>query len=237
MGTGLVLLLAAAPVLLLVALFLKLFRRGKVLCVRRVVRLPGRSDRNRWPTFGLWSFAVPSPDPAGAPVSGLRHFLLQFLPGLMNVARGHLYLVGLPPRTPEQVKDLSADWQALYLPGLAGLVSESLLTDGPLTADDQFAAEGAYALTAGWADNLRLLGRYLAAILLFRRLWDDTGSSSDAAWGNQLTAGAVEATVDGLETVDLRAGDAPTPKPPTGVSAGPHRLPPERAPGRPAAIR
>jgi hypothetical protein len=167
MAAGLTLLLLAAPVLLLVALGLKLARRGKVLHVTRVVRLPAGPGAGTWDTFGLWSFRPRGgPDRTGGPGrAGVGHFFLEFLPALVNVARGDLRLVGLPPRTPEEVQQLGPDWRALYLQGRAGIVSENLLAPETPSEEETYATEGVYAVTGGVGRDLGLLLGYLCGVL------------------------------------------------------------------------
>jgi lipopolysaccharide/colanic/teichoic acid biosynthesis glycosyltransferase len=163
MALGLVLLLAAAPLLLLTALVLKLWRRGPVLHVTRVVRLPARRGDSSWSTYGLWRFCPPTGQSASP---GARHFLLQFLPALFNVARGDLNLVGLPPRTPGEVQRLWPDWQGLYLQARAGVVSEALLDLDAPCQEEVYATEAAHAMAGGPVRDLALFLRYL-----FRVVW------------------------------------------------------------------
>jgi len=77
------------------------------------------------------------------------------------VARGDMRLVGLPARSPRQVKRLGTDWQALYLRGKVGIVSETLLNGGFPTREEVFATEGIYVMTGGLARDLRLFLLYL----------------------------------------------------------------------------
>jgi hypothetical protein len=167
MGLGLALLLLASPVLLLMACVLKLVRGDRpVLYCRRPVRLPAGPDERSWSTHALWSF-VPAgeQDPGRSPVAWGTHFFLHFLPALVNVARGELRLVGLPPRTPEEIRRLGPDWRALYLEGEAGIVSETLLAPEPLSEEEVYATEAVYAATGGAVHNLGLLLRYLLRVL------------------------------------------------------------------------
>jgi lipopolysaccharide/colanic/teichoic acid biosynthesis glycosyltransferase len=170
MGLGWCLLLLATPVLLLTALWLKVRRGGRVLHTNRVVSLPAFRRGGGRATFGLWSFSVPGRRGArgSAGEVGWRHFFLDFLPGLVNVARGDLRLVGLPPRTPEEVEQLGSDWQALYLRGSAGLVSEVLLHPNDLVEEEAYALEGVYVVTGSPFRDLGLLTRYLLRVIFGR---------------------------------------------------------------------
>jgi len=162
---GALLLLLALPVLLITALVLKLTRGGPVLHRRAVVRLPARKDAPHWPTFRLWSFLAHGPSvamSAGPAPATLRGFLLGFLPALVNVARGDLAFVGVPPRSPEAIRHLPHDWQELYLAGKAGLVTEAVVVCGPDPTEDQlFAAETVSIAAAGRKTEVRLLVGYL----------------------------------------------------------------------------
>src|SRR5262249_14256749 len=103
-AASLVALLAAAPVLLLTALVLRLTRRGPVVSRREAVRLPAAPEEGAWRTFAVWGFR-PFGEAPGDWERGLRGWgglLLRFLPALTAVVRGDLALVGVPPRTPEE---------------------------------------------------------------------------------------------------------------------------------------
>lgn len=162
-------LLLASPLLLAVALCLKLFRRGPLLCRKDAVRLPAAAGEDAWRTFPVWSF---SPIPGGGAgawgrgLCSLRGLVLRFLPALFSVVRGELSFVGLPPRTPDEVKQLPNDWMTLYLRSKAGIVTEaSVRPAANLTDDDLYAADAVYAACAGWTYDLKLLARYFARSL------------------------------------------------------------------------
>src|SRR5262249_30321607 len=163
-------LLIAAPVLLITALWLKVGRRGPVLCRKEVVRLPAPPEEHRWRTFRLWSF-LPGEErgkpAAGEAGCGWRGLLLGFLPALVNVVRGDLGLVGVPPRTRKEIDLLSADWKSLYLRSKAGIVTEATVScDADPTEEELYAAEAFYAVAGSWRHDLKLLLRYLTRSLL-----------------------------------------------------------------------
>jgi lipopolysaccharide/colanic/teichoic acid biosynthesis glycosyltransferase len=88
------------------------------------------------------------------------------LPALASVARGDVALVGVPPRSREEIRQLPRDWQTLYLRSKAGIVTEAAVrfpTDP--TDDDLYAADAFYAASAGWGYDLKLLARYLSRSL------------------------------------------------------------------------
>jgi hypothetical protein len=157
------LLLVAWPVLLATALYLKETRQGRVLYKKEVVHLPAPPDRRRWRTFHLWSFC-----PEGAPEekTGPRHFLLRFLPAVVNVARGELRFVGVTPRSPEELEALPRGWRALCLGAEAGIMTEANTQSGALSAKDECgAADAFYAAMAGMRHDLRLLIEYFLRLL------------------------------------------------------------------------
>ncbi|MBW1869122.1 MAG: sugar transferase, partial [Deltaproteobacteria bacterium] len=160
------LLLLLWPVLLITALLLRVGRRGPVVFKKEALRLPAPTDQTQWRTFTLLSFAQDGNDMQKERGSALKHFLLRFLPGLINVAKGNLRIIGVSPRTEEDVKTLSQDWLALYLKTKAGLVSEAYINYGDTpTEDELYTAEAFYSVTAGIGHDLKLLFGYLGRVL------------------------------------------------------------------------
>src|SRR5262249_17859101 len=153
-----------APVLLLTALYLKWTRAGAVLRKRAVVTLPTGIE-GPWRTYELCTFAA---DASGQVACATwRGMLTQFLPGLVNVARGHLDLVGLPPRTSAEVEALPPEWRGFYLRSRAGLIHDaSFFRDGALTMEERYAMEGYAGATAGWRHEPGLLLRYVVVSTL-----------------------------------------------------------------------
>lgn len=152
----------AWPVLAATAFLLKLFRRGPVLQKRERVRLPARAGEARWRTFELWSFCSPEQGSE----SGFRHFLFRLLPALVNVARGELSFVGVPPRTRMQIERLPSDWRELYLQSKPGIVTEAFVRFGASPSlDEQYSAEAWYAVAGGMRHDLKLLIGYFLNIL------------------------------------------------------------------------
>jgi lipopolysaccharide/colanic/teichoic acid biosynthesis glycosyltransferase len=160
---GCLLLLLALPVLLLTILFLKVFRRQPVLYKKTAVRLPASQSEADWVPYTLWSFCPFKSNREGNAHhhASLRNFLLCFLPGLVSVAQGNLNLVGVPPRSPEEIKALKLDRQFLYLQAKAGIVTEASVCYGENPSEEElYASEGHYAVTSGLWRDLRILARY-----------------------------------------------------------------------------
>lgn len=135
----------------------------------RFVRLPASGDPLQWRTGRGVHLAGPVASEGSAlpPRSNrVRDFLLIFLPGLWSVASGQLHLVGLPPRTPEQVQALPENWRNLYRTGKAGLITENMVVhDASTDPDDSYAAETFYAATASALHDLKLFAGYCGKVL------------------------------------------------------------------------
>jgi mannose-1-phosphate guanylyltransferase len=168
-ASALALLGLASPVLLAVALWLRMRRRGPVLHRRLAVRLPAPADPAAWRTFMLWSFTPSKGElgsPEGGPPCSVGGLLLRVMPALVNVARGDLGLVGLPARTPEEIQALPADWREVYLSGRAGVVTEAAVrcAERP-TPDELYAAEALHVRLGSGRRKLAALVGYFARCL------------------------------------------------------------------------
>lgn len=166
---GGVLLLLLWPIMLLTAAALRVFRKGPVLFKRRVVRLPAAADAGDWATFEQWSFCDHNEKKSARNVqkvrSGIADFLLRFIPGLLNVVRGEMRLVGVAPRTAAEIAELNEDWKELYLRAKAGLISEAFVQYGDNPSEDElFSAEVFYSAMGGFMHDLKLFFGYVERI-------------------------------------------------------------------------
>jgi NDP-sugar pyrophosphorylase family protein len=178
-ATAILLLIPALPIIAGLALYLKLRRSEPVFTTRPVVRLPAGSDPLSWKIFALISLynrklpsrkmgseAGPSPIKSGRLPAGWRHFFLIFLPALINIARGELRFVGVPPRTAEEIQDLPQDWRALYLKSKPSIVTETMVNFGNhATPDDMYSAEAVYSVSSGLKHDVKILMKYFGQIL------------------------------------------------------------------------
>lgn len=99
--------------------------------------------------------------------AGWGSFSRQFVPGLLAVAQGRLGFVGLPPRTPEEVQALSAEWKELYLDNVAGLITEAALVDGdPGDRTQMYLADAYYSVRRNFLYNMKLVGKYFLRLLI-----------------------------------------------------------------------
>ena len=156
------LLVVTSPLLLLAWLSSKF-----AICRRSVVRLPA-PDGADYVTYNLISFC---PSPEVHQRGGAAHqFFRHFLPGLLNVAFGHLTLVGVAPRSAPEIDALPHDWKQLYLGSMAGLITEAYVVHGASPSEDQlYSAEVFYTATAGARHDAGLAAGYLARLLGLKR--------------------------------------------------------------------
>jgi len=169
--TAFLLFVLFSPVLLGMLLARKLTGRPWVE-KRSVVQTPAEADEITWREIGLCTLIDSSVAP---PIHwGLhrnyRDLFMRFVPALWNVVRGQIRLVGLPPRTREEINSLPSEWRGLYLRCKSGLVTE-LAARGlaDVTEDEIYASEAYYAALADWKYDLKLLTMYLLCTLFFIR--------------------------------------------------------------------
>jgi NDP-sugar pyrophosphorylase family protein len=158
------LILLFLPVSVLSILYFLVFRRLSFTSVN-VVQLPvaeGSMNSNGFvlPCLGAdaWSRRWSSPWNA---------FLRQFLPGLWAVAAGRLSLVGLPPRTLGEIRNLSPDWRSIYLEGRSGLITEANVASANAEDETQlYVADAYYVVRRSWHYDLRLMVRYCVRLAI-----------------------------------------------------------------------
>ena len=178
-AAAILLLIPALPALAVMMLYFKLRPSGPVFSAGPMVRLPADEDQLAWQTFPLIGFypggpesgekasqTAPHPKPLCGFPAGWRHFFRIFLPALINIARGDLRFVGVPPRTEQDIEGLPQDWRAIYLNSKPGIVTETLVNFGPqATADEMYSAEAFYSVSSGLKYDLRILMKYFGQIL------------------------------------------------------------------------
>lgn len=153
-------------VFLLPAVLLALLLEGRrSRRVRDCVRLPAAADPHAWVTFPCRHPVLERPRSGRA--ERWHHLFHQFLPGLLQVVQGRSALVGLDPKTPEEMLQMPGDRRELFLHGENGLVSESYLLHGPMAdADEAYTAESFFVAATTWRRNVALLLRYAAGLIL-----------------------------------------------------------------------
>ena len=130
-----------------------------------VVRLPEVEDENCWTIFNFRTYLLQEGKPASES-EGWKNFVYNFVPGLLNIARGDLHFVGVAPRSAAAIRELPADWRSLYLKAKSGIVTEAFVYHGARASHDEtYAAETVYAVSAGFRHDLKLLMGYFARLL------------------------------------------------------------------------
>ena len=161
------LLVLTSPLLLLAWLWCRVTRKGPAICRRSAVRLPAPEGTDT-ESYDLISFC---PSAKMHQRGGAAHeFFLHFLPGLINAARGHLTLVGVAPRSAEEIAGLPDDWKQLYLESIAGLITEAYVVHGASPSQDRlYSAEVFYAATVSARHDAGLAAGYAARLIGLKR--------------------------------------------------------------------
>jgi len=167
---GIALLMIISPIMLLIALFLKFFRKGPVFFTRDVIRLPASSDESLWRQFRLLSFLPDQPVPSQKRRRKKRRgeiveLFFRFFPSLINVASGQMRFVGLGPKTRDEIRNLGEDWKALYLGSKVGIITEAFVRYGSEpTEEELYSAEAVYSVMGGPWYDFKLVAQYLKRI-------------------------------------------------------------------------
>jgi lipopolysaccharide/colanic/teichoic acid biosynthesis glycosyltransferase len=147
------------PVLLLTALALSVSRRGSFIW-DETVHLPADADPANWRSARLLRFRIDSPQ------GKVGEFLYTFVPGLISVLKGDVFLVGVRPRTRPQVLALPFDWRTLYLKTKAGLITEAAVMFGRAPSPDEiYSAEAFYSATESFGHDCRLLALWFLKLI------------------------------------------------------------------------
>lgn len=161
-AAGLILFLLSLPITLVVYVYIKNSHSDVLLNKKKVIRLPASLAETYWSSFSLLALG-----PENDKSKGWRHFLFRFLPGLLNVIKGDLHIVGLPPRSREEIKSLSEDWRSLYLKSKAGIISEAMVNFGEQASDDElYSADVFYSVSAGLKYDFHIFLKYIKQLFI-----------------------------------------------------------------------
>jgi lipopolysaccharide/colanic/teichoic acid biosynthesis glycosyltransferase len=127
---------------------------------RRVVCIPSEDDPAIWQTGNLLRISS-----EGKPGRG-GAFMREFLPGLISVLQGSVFLVGVQPRSPQEVAALPSDWRSLYLKTKAGLITEAGVIFGPGANEDElYTGEAFYSASESAGYDLKLVAQWFWQLL------------------------------------------------------------------------
>lgn len=167
---GVFLLISFSPLLPVALLYAWLKYGTPPIRFAHVLKLPAVDNPREWQTTRVFLFGKSPPRHATQPLLNdlsLASFLLVFIPGLISVVFGNMRLVGLPARTPENVKALPNEWRKLYLRGKPGLITQNLIYHNASPHDDDsYAADTFYSATASFRHDARLIVTYFKKLLL-----------------------------------------------------------------------
>ncbi|BBM86900.1 NDP-sugar synthase [Candidatus Uabimicrobium amorphum] len=155
------------PLFLFTIISLKLLRRGAVFFQNDYIVLPAKCDANLWQSQTFFSFCKKEQINHLSPT---RHFFLLFIPGLWKIACGKMHFVGIPPRNKEEIENLPQDWRSLYISSKSGIITEQYVKSLASTAEDLYASEAFYAVSAGFKQDLYIGVSYLKQVLFGRTL-------------------------------------------------------------------
>ena len=165
--SALLLLTVFSPVIALTWLLMRL--GGPVVTRRSVVRLTSQKTPDDPKTLDVISFRgrTGSAHSSISSRAAWRHFLCEFLPGLVHVMRGELAVTGVTPSTEAEIAEMPDEWRQLYLNSQAGLVNESLVRSGTTEPGlERSIADAHYAVQDGHRNKLKLAARYVVRLFL-----------------------------------------------------------------------
>ncbi len=149
------------PISALTMLFLLLTGEAE-LVRKRAVGIPTAQDPHNWKEYRYLRLRLEDSVPAG----WWSYFVAEVWPGLLSVIRGELFLVGVKPRSRQEVDKLPDDWRSLYLSSKGGLITEALVMFGRSPSEDElYTAEAYYSAVQSARHDLKLLYLYFVRLI------------------------------------------------------------------------
>lgn len=122
------------PVYLTLHLAAKVFR-SQNWAVQSYVQTPSPENQFLWKPLALRSWHSRTNRMTGFAATWCD-LVLRVIPGLPAVARGELRMIGVTPRTAEELTQMPRPWREMLLAAQTGLISESLVQFGPNAPSD-----------------------------------------------------------------------------------------------------
>src|SRR5271163_1364248 len=170
------------PIAVLTALFLLLSGKAKFTW-EQAVSIPASHAPHMWKEHRYPSLRLQESTIAGWWI----YFVAEVWPGLIAVLNGNLFLVGVKPRSRQEVEKLSSDWRSLYLSSKGGLITEAFVMFGRKPNEDElYTAEAYYSAVQSVRHDLKLLRLYLT------RLLTERGPAREFAEGSRPLENAAE---------------------------------------------
>jgi NDP-sugar pyrophosphorylase family protein len=144
------------PLLLGVFLYLRIAGRGR-FAVRHGIDIPADDNPSSWRSVEVIRFDTED--------FRSGEFLYTFLPGLLSVLKGDVFLVGVQPRSRREIESLPPDWKSLYLTSKAGLITEARVMFGPHGSEDEiYTGETFYSATESASHDLKLASLWVRGL-------------------------------------------------------------------------
>ncbi len=160
--SALALLLLVFPLACLTLLFLAMSGKGEFVR-ERAVCIPAGADPHTWREYNYLRFRLFALTMAG----WWTYFAAEVWPGLLSVLKGELFLVGVKPRSRQEVERLPSDWRSIYLSSKGGLITEAFVMFGRSPNEDElYTAEAYYTAVESTLHDLKLLRLYLGRLLI-----------------------------------------------------------------------
>ena len=141
--------------------------RSQRACGEQPVTIPHPRSGQSEPGHVYVSLMLPETLAGNMPHRLAEHFCRTFYPGLHEVMRGRLQLVGPTPRNLRSVRQLPPEWRRLYGEYRCGLLNDALLQGMAASSrDDQFASDLlACAMQGELRPTWKLVRSYLGQVL------------------------------------------------------------------------
>ncbi|MBF0544900.1 MAG: sugar transferase [Candidatus Riflebacteria bacterium] len=153
--------IAVSPIFLIIYFSLLIWEKKNPLFSKQYVRIPTEGTPETWKFVNVFSFIGGDDLKENSKRQELYYLFLRIIPGLINVIRGDISLVGLPLRTKQEILELPADWRSAYLKCKAGLFGETMAVHGFISnIDEQCACEMYYTVASGFWCDVNILKRY-----------------------------------------------------------------------------
>lgn len=152
--------------LLFAVLLLVIFSPIMALCYLYHLILPSKgffSSKQRFGSYEVVDFqGTIRPRPFNLYRFRCKNRLLQKLPGLFNVIKGNMSLVGLSPLSGNEVSTLEEDWETLRFNIPVGLFHLWEVEGGKdITTEEKLVAESYYAMTRTFWSDVKILMKSL----------------------------------------------------------------------------
>ncbi|MBF0408475.1 MAG: NDP-sugar synthase [Candidatus Riflebacteria bacterium] len=153
--------LLISPIFIVIYIYCAISQKRNPISCKPFAKIPAEYSPESWKNGKLYYFK--SPD-------NIRNetdfFIYSLLPGILSVIKGEICLVGLPPRTREEILQMPFDWRCSYLRSKAGLITEEIVTHGfGANEDEKCASEMYYIAVENNLHDLSLINKFCLRLI------------------------------------------------------------------------